>query len=57
MLTKLKQAKIITPQELKNMPKLLPESWTKAAGLLKRKKGSLERHLKTVRKEWNSRFK
>lgn len=35
--------------------KRLPESWIKAAGLLRGKRKAMDRHLKKVRSEWDSR--
>jgi hypothetical protein len=49
------EAKIITPQEIDQMEQQLPESWKKAAGLLRSKKNDLEKHLKRVRKEWDQK--
>ena len=31
----------------------LPKSWMKAAGLLRHKKKLLERHVQSIRREWN----
>ena len=47
------EATILTPEEVKHMHYPLPESWKKAAGLLRGKRKALELHLKTVRKEWD----
>jgi len=41
--------------ELARRTKPLPESWTKAAGLLRGKKKALTQHLQRVRKEWDDR--
>jgi hypothetical protein len=46
------QATILTPKEVEKLRYPLPESMKKAAGLLRRKRRALERHLKQVRKEW-----
>jgi len=48
------QAKIITPQELTRLRHPLPQSWVKAAGLLRHKRKALEQHLKKVRSEWGT---
>lgn len=48
------QAKIITPQDLALLRHPLPQSWTKAAGLLRHKRKALEQHLKKVRNEWGT---
>ena len=47
------QATILTPEELREYKVPLPASWKKAAGLLRKKRKDLERHLETVRKEWD----
>ena len=49
---KLEQATVLTPEEVDKVKLSLPESWTKAAGLLARKKKALEEHLRTVQEEW-----
>ena len=49
------QATILSPEEVKHLRYPLPESWKKAAGLLRKKRKALERHLQTVRKEWGRR--
>ena len=43
----------MTPKELVSLRYPLPESWKKAAGLLKNKRKALEQHLKRVRLEWD----
>lgn len=48
------QAKIITPKELAVLRHPLPQSWTKAAGLLRHKRKALEQHLKKVCSEWGT---
>lgn len=52
------QAKILTVEELEHHRIRLPESWTRAAGLLKGKKriNGLT-YQKQVRKEWDKRLK
>ena len=47
------QATILTPKEAMEYKTPLPASWKKAAGLLRKKRKALERHLETVRKEWD----
>jgi len=51
--TKIKQTKIINIQDLPKLCYPIPQSWTKAAGLLRHKRKALERHLKQVRLEWD----
>lgn len=54
MATKTKhQAKIITLEELRTLRYPLPDSWKKAAGMLKRHRKALERHMRDIRKEWD----
>lgn len=48
------QVKIITPKEITVFCHPLPQSWTKAAGLLRHKRKALEQHLKKVRNEWGT---
>ncbi|MBI2459840.1 MAG: hypothetical protein HYV53_04860 [Parcubacteria group bacterium] len=43
--------KIIALEELSKLQTPLPKSWTKAAGLLRRKRQALENHLKKLRRE------
>lgn len=41
---------------IKDLPKLrypVPESWTRAAGLMRHKRKELEKHLEEVRNEWD----
>jgi hypothetical protein len=45
-------ARILTVEQLKQAEPL-PESWTKAAGLLRHKRKALDRHLKRIRFEWD----
>jgi hypothetical protein len=47
------QATILTPEEVREYKTPLPASWKKAAGLLRHKRKALERHLETVRNEWD----
>ena len=47
------KAQIITVQDLPKLRYPLPESWRKAAGLLKHKRKELEAHLEEVRNEWD----
>ena len=51
---KTEEAKIITPQELPKLYHPLPQSWIKAAGLLRHRRKQLELHLKKVRREWDN---
>ena len=53
----LKQARIITPQELEDYRYPIPESMTAAAGLLKGKKINALSYQKNIRKEWERRLK
>jgi len=48
-------AKILTHRDSAKLHYPLPKSWTHAAGLLRRKKKTLERHLERVRREWDRR--
>jgi len=52
-MAKTEQAKVVTPEEVEKLRYPLPESWKKAAGLLRHKRKALERHLKTIRSEWD----
>jgi hypothetical protein len=45
-------ATVLTPEEAKRTPYPLPKSMKEAAGLLRRKRKALERHIRQVRKEW-----
>ncbi len=51
------KVRIITPAELKEMRYPLPESWTKAIGLLKGKKVTPLRYQKHIRRGWGKRLK
>lgn len=54
----LQRAKVIKPRELATLRYPLPESWKKAAGLLKgRKLIDPVEYQRTIRKEWESRLK
>lgn len=43
----------MSPKELTTLRYVLPESWIKAAGMLRHRKKGLERHLRKVRREWS----
>ena len=47
--------KPITPVQLKQMVYQIPESWKKAAGMLRDRQRALEKHLEQVRDEWDNR--
>ena len=47
--------KLLTPKIVTKLRYTLPKSWTKAAGLMRHKRKAMERHLKTVRAEWDRR--
>ena len=51
------QAKVITPEEAKKLRYPLPESWKKAAGILKGKRIDGVKYQRQVRKEWDDRMK
>ena len=52
------QAKILTPEELKEARHPLPKSWTDAAGILKGKKRvDALKYQKQIRREWDRRSK
>lgn len=53
MTNKTKQAKVVTPEEAKNIRYPLPASMKRAAGLLRHRRKDLERHLKKTRQEWD----
>jgi len=46
---------VIIPEELPEMRYPLPESWRKAAGLLRDRRTELEEHLARVRNEWDAK--
>ena len=50
---KRKKTRIIPTEEAKNLQYPLPASLTRAAGMMKHKRKALERHLQTVRDEWD----
>ena len=52
------KAKILTPDEVKHLRYPLPESWKKAAGMLKGRKNLVDplKYQRSVRKEWEQRF-
>ncbi len=55
--TTLKQARIITPQELETMRYPVPQSWLNVAGILKgKKKVSALAYQKQIRKTWETRL-
>ncbi len=47
------EATILTVKELEQRRIELPQSWKKAAGLLRHKRKALEKHVKAVRLEWD----
>ena len=49
------RARILTPEAMRELRYDLPKSWIRAAGLLQHKRRALERHLRTVRREWERR--
>lgn len=51
------QTKIVTPQKMYNLKLAIPNSWLKAAGILKNKRKQLEKHVSKIRLEWGSRNK
>ena len=53
----LKQATILTPQELEDYRYPIPESMIQAAGLLKGKKINALSYQKNIRKGWEKRLK
>lgn len=44
---------IMTPAEYETYRPQIPASWYQAAGYFRHHKKSLEKHLKTIRKEWD----
>lgn len=54
MATKMRQAQIITPEELPVLQRPLPQSWVNAAGMLRHHKKAMQRHLQKVRREWSA---
>jgi hypothetical protein len=50
------QAKVITPEELKNLRYPLPESWRKAAGILRGRNIHPLRYQRHVRRAWEERL-
>lgn len=52
-----RQAKVITAKELPKLRYTLPESWKKAAGILKGKNIDPLEYQKKVRQEWEKRLK
>lgn len=47
------KAKVIKAKDYLKMTYELPESWTRAAGILKGKRKLMEAHLRKVRREWD----
>jgi hypothetical protein len=55
--TVLKQARVITPQELAVLRYPVPQSWLDVAGILKgKKKVNALAYQKQIRKEWDKRL-
>lgn len=53
----LEQAKVITPRELKALRFPIPQSWIKAAGILKgKKKVNALAYQKQIRKAWDRKL-
>lgn len=50
-------AKIINPEELDDLKLPLPESWRKAAGILRNKKIDPVAYQKRMRRQWGERIK
>ena len=53
----IKQAKIITPDQVGTLTRELPASWKKARGVLKHKDIDPLSYQRSVRKEWEQRLK
>jgi hypothetical protein len=53
--TKTKKANVLKAAGWTVMEHPVPESLLRAAGMLRHKKKSLERHLNTIRNEWEKR--
>jgi hypothetical protein len=51
------QAKIITPEKLREIRYPLPKSWTEAIGILKRKQINPLKYQRRIRKDWEKRLK
>ena len=47
------KAQVIKIEDLPTLRYPVPESWKKAAGLLKHKRKELEEHLEQIRNEWD----
>ena len=57
MSTKEKQARVIPLETLPNVKWPLPQSWKRAAGILRGKRAeAMRRHLKTIRAEWGGYY-
>ncbi|MEK7673961.1 MAG: hypothetical protein AAB371_02085 [Patescibacteria group bacterium] len=52
-----KEATIITSKQLCKIQRVLPQSWYKAAGLLKYKKINPVAEQRKIRQEWENRLK
>lgn len=50
---------VLTAEDVKYLRYPLPESWKKAAGMLKGRKNLVDpvRHQRTIRQEWEARLK
>ena len=49
----MQDTKLLTSEKLEQLRYPLPKSWLRAAGILRHKKGAMERHLLQIRREWN----